>query len=108
MVYFQTKDAKFGKILECLAMEDVGKFYGISSILLPFGIFYGHLVNFVVILVYFMPFGIFYAIWYILWSFWYIFPVLVCCTKQNLATLVQAAKVVVILRGPESEPRCQL
>jgi hypothetical protein len=27
------------------------------------------------------------AIWYILWSFWYIFPVLVRCTKKNLATL---------------------
>jgi hypothetical protein len=27
------------------------------------------------------------AIWYILWSFWYIFfPVLVCCAKKNLAT----------------------
>jgi hypothetical protein len=25
------------------------------------------------------------AILYILWSFWYIFPVLVCCTKKNLA-----------------------
>jgi hypothetical protein len=38
------------------------------------GIFYGNLVYFV-------------AIWYILWSFWYIFPVLVICTKKNLATL---------------------
>jgi hypothetical protein len=28
------------------------------------------------------------AIWYILWSFWYSFPFLVCCTKINLATLV--------------------
>jgi hypothetical protein len=23
-----------------------------------------------------------------IWSFWYIFPVLACCTKKNLATLV--------------------
>jgi hypothetical protein len=45
--------------------------------------FYDHLV------------GIFYgyrkyfmAIWYILWSFGIFFPVLVCCTKKNLATLV--------------------
>jgi hypothetical protein len=38
------------------------------------GKFYGHSVHFK-------------AIWYILWSFWYIFPVLVCCTKKNLATL---------------------
>jgi hypothetical protein len=37
-------------------------FMAIWSILWPFGIFYGHLV--------------------------YIFPVLVCCTKENLATLV--------------------
>jgi hypothetical protein len=37
--------------------------------LLPRDIFYGHLV--------------------ILWSIWYIFPVLVCCTyKKNLATLM--------------------
>jgi hypothetical protein len=27
------------------------------------------------------------GIWYILWSVWYILPVLVCCTKKNLATL---------------------
>jgi hypothetical protein len=33
------------------------------------GIFYGHLAYFVAI--------------------WYIFPVLVCCTKKNLATLVE-------------------
>jgi hypothetical protein len=65
-------------------MEDAGKFYG-------------HLVN--------IP-----AIWYILWPFsirilwsfgigygnlvyvflviWYIFPVLVCCAKNNLVTLI--------------------
>jgi hypothetical protein len=38
------------------------------------GIFYGNLV-------YFM------AIWYILWSFGIFSPVLVCCTKEHLATL---------------------
>jgi hypothetical protein len=44
------------------------------------GLFYSHFVNFT-------------AFWYILWSFvafqgyWHIFPVLVCCTKKNLATL---------------------
>jgi hypothetical protein len=27
------------------------------------------------------------AIWYILWSFWYVFPVLVYCTKDNLAAM---------------------
>jgi hypothetical protein len=47
-------------------------------ILCPFGIFYAHLV-------YFMP------IWYILWSFGTFFPVLVSCTKKNLATLPRAS-----------------
>jgi hypothetical protein len=65
MVYFQNKNANLGKFR--LAKKDVGKFYGyfvyftaIWYILWPFGIFSGH-------------FGIF-------------FPVLVCCTKKNLAT----------------------
>jgi hypothetical protein len=49
-------------------MEDVGIFLAIWSILRQFGLFYGNLVYFVVI--------------------WYIFTVLVCCTKKNLATLV--------------------
>jgi hypothetical protein len=59
------------------------------------------------------PFDIFLVIWYILWQLvkfcqsillpfdiicgswlnvlviWYIFPILVCCTKKNLATLVR-------------------
>jgi hypothetical protein len=48
-------------------MEDAVIFYLHWSILQPFGIFYGHLVYFVVI--------------------WYIFTVLGCCTKKNLATL---------------------
>jgi hypothetical protein len=51
----------YGYILECLAMEDVGVFYGQ--------------------LVYFM------SIWYIFWSFGMLFPVLVCYSKKNLATL---------------------
>jgi hypothetical protein len=57
-------------------MEDVGTFYdhlvyfaAICYTLWPFGIFCGNLVYFMVI--------------------WYIFPVLVCCTKKNLATLVR-------------------
>jgi hypothetical protein len=54
--------------LEGLAIEDVGIFYGYLVHLRAFGIFYGHLVHFVVI--------------------WYIFPVLVFCTKKNLATLL--------------------
>jgi hypothetical protein len=43
-------------------------FMAVWSILQPFGIFCGHLVYFMVI--------------------WYIFPVLVCCAKKNLATLL--------------------
>jgi hypothetical protein len=55
-------------------MEDVGIFYrhavfftAIRHILWSFGIFCGDLVYFVVI--------------------WYLFPVLVYCSKKNLATL---------------------
>jgi hypothetical protein len=55
-------------------MEDVGKFYGRSVYFTAISYFYGHLV-------YFM------TIWYILRSFWYIVPILVYCTKKNLATL---------------------
>jgi hypothetical protein len=45
------------------------------NILKPFGLFYGHLIYFV-------------TIWNILWLFAIFFPVLVCCDKKNLATLV--------------------
>jgi hypothetical protein len=56
-------------MLEGLAMKDVGIFFmEIWSILQPFHMFYGHLVYFVVI--------------------WYLFPVLVYCTKKTMATLV--------------------
>jgi hypothetical protein len=44
---------------------------GIALILLPSGIFYGHLVYFVAFLVHFSP-------------FWYVVP-----TKKNLATLIR-------------------
>jgi hypothetical protein len=75
-------------------MKDAGISYGhlvyftaFWYILGLFGIFYTCLV------VYFSPF---WFAWYILWLFryifilvwwYYIFPVLVCCTKKNLATL---------------------
>jgi hypothetical protein len=52
--------------LERLAIKDVGKFYG-------------HFVYFT-------------AIWYILWSFWYVFAILVSCTEKNLATLSETAR----------------
>jgi hypothetical protein len=44
-------------------------------ILLTRNLFYGHFIYFV-------------AIWCILWLFGILFPVLECCTKKNLATLV--------------------
>jgi hypothetical protein len=47
------------------------------------GIFFGHLVYFTIIWNILWPFGT-----YILWLFGMFFPVLVCCTKENLATLV--------------------
>jgi hypothetical protein len=42
--------------------------------------FYEHLVYFVAIFVYFIV-------------IWYIFPVLVCCTKKNLATLISKRQI---------------
>jgi hypothetical protein len=47
---------------------------GSWSILQPVGIFYDHLVYFMII-------------WYILWSYGIFFLILVCCSKKNLATL---------------------
>jgi hypothetical protein len=52
-----------------LAIEDVGIFYGH---MVP--IFYGHLPDFM-------------AFWYIFWLFGIFFPVLLCCSKNNLAAL---------------------
>jgi hypothetical protein len=56
-------------------MEDVGIFYGhlVYVFYGQIGKFNGHLVQFVVI--------------------WYIFPILVCCTKKNLATLSDKVEV---------------
>jgi hypothetical protein len=71
-------------------MEDVGLFYShlvvyftaIWSILRPFGLFYGHLVYFMTI--------------------WYIFAVLVCFAKKNLAALAVTGSTVCELGGPPS------
>jgi hypothetical protein len=74
MVYFQAYiKSKFGSILDGIAMEDVG-------------IFYGHLVNFTAIWYIVWPLGIF--VGYLL----YISPFLVCCSKKNLATLTHTAQ----------------
>jgi hypothetical protein len=69
---FSNQKSKFGHILEGLANEDVGIFSALLSIL-----------SILQQMLYFM------AIWCIyLVVFWYIFPVLVCCTEKNLATLI--------------------
>jgi hypothetical protein len=69
MAYFSNQKSRCGLILEGLASEDVGIF------VCKFGQFYGYLVHFVILLI-----------------IWYIFPVLVCCTKKSLATLPPSLK----------------
>jgi hypothetical membrane protein len=68
MVYFISKNLKLEKFRSVLQGNMM-----VNLILI--GIFHCHLE-------YFM------AIWHIMWAFLYIFPVLVCCTKKNLATLL--------------------
>jgi hypothetical protein len=68
MACLQTKNPNFGKFWRVLQWKILRYFMTVWSILRPLEIFYGHLVYFVVI--------------------WYIFPVLVFCTKKNLATLI--------------------
>jgi hypothetical protein len=62
-------------------MEDVGLFYGhlvyFTAICYTY-VFCGHLKHFMVI--------------------WYIFPILVCCTKKNLATLTRSFGTGRVLR----------
>jgi hypothetical protein len=50
-------------------------------VMLHVGLFHGHLVYFT-------------AIWYILWLFGIFSPVLVYCTKKNLATLLMTMTLV--------------
>jgi hypothetical protein len=52
------------------------------------GTFYDHLVDFATIWYILWPFGIFYGHLVYLWSFGIFFPVLVCCSKKFLATLI--------------------
>jgi hypothetical protein len=70
MVSFQTKNPKLGKFWRALAWKMLIYFMAIWNMLQKFGSFYDHFVHFVFI--------------------WYIFPVLISCTKKNLATLVLA------------------
>jgi hypothetical protein len=64
---FPNQKSQFGLILQALAMEDVGIFYGnldyftaIWSILRPFGISCGHWVDFIFIWYIFYRFGMLY------------------------------------------------
>jgi hypothetical protein len=67
VVSFRTKNPNLGKG-SCNGRRWYTYFMAIWSIFRPFGICYGHLV--------YVP------------SFWYILPVLACCNKKNLATLL--------------------
>jgi hypothetical protein len=67
MAHFQKQKSKFGYFLESLAMEDLEYFMTIWSILQPSGILYGHFEE-----------------------IRYIFPVCVCYTKKNLATILSS------------------
>jgi hypothetical protein len=69
IVYFQTKNPNLGKFWRVLHWKMLVFFMAIWSLSPIFGIC---LVNFTVI--------------------WYIFPVLVCCIKINLATLATGAQ----------------
>jgi hypothetical protein len=82
MLYFQTQNPNLGKFWKVLQLKMLVIFMSISSILWPNGIFYGHLVHFVVI--------------------WYMFHVLVYCTEKNLATLVGMGEAVFDSRQPAS------
>jgi hypothetical protein len=74
MAYFQTKNPDLGTFLRVLQLEMLVYYLAVWSILRLFGMFLGHLVYFMI--------------------FWYIFPVLVCFTKKNLATLLGSAILV--------------
>jgi hypothetical protein len=51
-------------------------------------LFYGQMVSFMVIWYILRSFGIFCGRFVYFVVVWYIFPILVCCTEQNLATLL--------------------
>jgi hypothetical protein len=87
MGYFQTKIPNLGKKLGACNWRG-------WYILWPFGLFYRYFMTVWYIL---WPFGTFYdrlvhfmTVWYILCSFDTFFPVLVSCTKKNLAILVDS------------------
>jgi hypothetical protein len=57
MVYFETKNPTLGKLWKVLQWEMLVYLMAIWSILQSFGMFCGHLVFFIVDLVYFSRFG---------------------------------------------------
>jgi hypothetical protein len=83
MVCFQTKNPNLGKFWRVLQWKMLVYFTDIWSILRSFVIFYGHLVHFTVFCHILWTFGI------VRGNLVYFFPVLVFCTKKNLATLVR-------------------
>jgi hypothetical protein len=81
MVCFQTKNPNFGKLWRVLQWKMMVYFIDTRSISRSFVIFYGHLVVY--------------------------FPVLVFCTKKNLATLAQirtAKKALFVMNNSFAPP----
>jgi hypothetical protein len=76
MLYFQARIPNLGAFCRMFQWKMLVYFMSIWYILQPFGIFYSRLVYFT-------------AVWYIFWLFGIFFPVLVCCSKKNLATLAK-------------------
>jgi hypothetical protein len=75
MAYFQTKNPNLDKSWRDFQWKMLVYVMTFWSILRPFGLFVA-----VIVLV--------------LMSIWYIFTVLVCCSKKNLATLLHGRVVV--------------
>jgi hypothetical protein len=79
MVCFQTKNPNLGEFWRALDWKMLIYFMATWNILWTFGVFYDLLVHFV--------------------SIWYIFPVLVSCTKKNLATLVRLTVLCLLAKS---------
>jgi hypothetical protein len=91
MVYFQTRNSKLGKFWRVLQGKMlVYRYIGIMAIwymLLPFGIFYCHLVYFVATWGILWLFGIFFPFWYVLqskiWQPWTREPTFCTCFQSS-------------------------
>jgi hypothetical protein len=78
MARFQTKNRNLGKLCRIWQWKVLVYFMDIWSLLWPFDVFYGHLVNFM-------------SIWYIFFTFWYVVPRKIwqpCCSDQPVCTLL--------------------